>query len=94
MPTWHEDQYLPIERNGRLEDVWWTYSYSPVRDDGAIAGVLVVCQETTARVRLLTERELLLAAERTAHAEADAARRNVERGLRAGTCADRGTRRT
>jgi len=49
--TWHEDQYLPIERNGRLEDVWWTYSYSPVRDDdGTIAGTLVVCQETTKRI--------------------------------------------
>ena len=76
-PTWHEDQYLPIERNGRLEDVWWTYSYSPVRENGAIAGVLVVCQETTGRVKLLTERELLLAAERTAHAEADAARQTL-----------------
>src|SRR6185436_4218711 len=31
--VWFEDQYLPIERNGRLEEVWWTYSYSPVRDD-------------------------------------------------------------
>jgi len=50
--TWHEDQYLPIERNGRLDDVWWTYGYSPVRDDdGSIGGTLVVCQETTARVR-------------------------------------------
>ena len=50
--TWHEDQYLPIERNGRLEDVWWTYSYSPVRDeDGSVGGTLVVCQETTNRVR-------------------------------------------
>jgi PAS domain S-box-containing protein len=49
--TWHEDQYLPIERNGRLEDVWWTYSYSPVHeDDGSVAGTLVVCQETTTRV--------------------------------------------
>jgi len=75
--TWHEDQYLPIERNGRMEDVWWTYSYSPVREDGAIAGVLVVCQETTARVKLLAERDLLLAAERTAHAEADAARETL-----------------
>ena len=75
--TWHEDQYLPIERNGRLEDVWWTYSYSPVRENGQIAGVLVVCQETTARVRMLAERELILAAERTAHAEADAARETL-----------------
>src|SRR5579862_4701868 len=49
--TWHEDQLVPIERNGRLEDVWWTYSYSPVRDDDdRIAGVLVTVQETTAAV--------------------------------------------
>ena len=59
--TWHEDQYLPIERNGRLEDVWWTYSYSPVHDDdGRIAGTLVVCQETTSRVLAERERERLL----------------------------------
>jgi PAS domain S-box-containing protein len=60
-PTWHEDQFLPIERNGRLEDVWWTYSYSPVRDEtGGIAGTLVVCQETTQRVVSQREREQLL----------------------------------
>lgn len=55
--TWHEDQLVPIERNGRIEDVWWTYSYGPAFDDaGTVGGVLVVCQETTARV--LTERRL------------------------------------
>ena len=59
--TWHEDQYLPIERNGRLEDVWWTYSYSPVYDEeGRIAATLVVCQETTTRVIGQREREQLL----------------------------------
>jgi signal transduction histidine kinase len=59
--TWHENQYLPIERNGRLEDVWWTYSYGPVRDDdGRIRGCLVVCQETTQRVLIEREREQLL----------------------------------
>ena len=66
--TWHEDQYLPILRNGKFEDVYWTYSYSAVRDDdGSIGGTLVVCQETTARV--LTEQrvrraEALLAQQR------------------------------
>jgi signal transduction histidine kinase len=55
--VWFEDLYLPIERNGRTEDVWWTYSYSPVRDDdGSINGTLVVCLETTARV--VAERQL------------------------------------
>lgn len=49
--TWHEDHLVPIERNGRIEDVYWTYSYSPAFDDaGRVGGVLVVCQETTARV--------------------------------------------
>jgi PAS domain S-box-containing protein len=59
--TWHEDQYIPIERNGRLEDVWWTYSYSPVfDDDGSIGGTLVVCLETTQRVLTERERERML----------------------------------
>lgn len=65
--TWHEDQLVPITRNGHLDEVYWTYSYSPVRDDdGSIAGVLVTVQETTSRVRLL-------AAERTARARAESA---------------------
>jgi signal transduction histidine kinase len=62
--TWHENQLVPIFRNGRLEDVYWTYGYSPVRDaHGAIAGTLVVCTETTgnvvARAQLQQERERL-----------------------------------
>ena len=49
--SWNEDRLVPILRNGRLEEVYWTYSYSPVFDDhGAVAGVLVVCSETTSRV--------------------------------------------
>ncbi|GAB4034811.1 PAS domain-containing sensor histidine kinase [Spirosoma jeollabukense] len=49
--TWNEDQLLPIYRNGRLEDVYWTFSYSPVTDEsGRIAGVFVTCQETTQQV--------------------------------------------
>ena len=47
----HHDQLVPILRNGVIEDVWWSYSYNPVHDDdGQIAGVLVVCEETTTRV--------------------------------------------
>lgn len=59
--TWHEDQLVPIERNGKVEDVYWTYGYSPAfDDDGTIAGVLVVVQETTARVVAAAEHERLL----------------------------------
>ena len=49
--TWSEDQLVPIYRNGRIEDVYWSFSYSPVNDDsGEIGGVLVTCNETTNNV--------------------------------------------
>lgn len=55
--SFFENQYLPIPHEDHFRDAWWTYSYSPVRDcDGAIPGVLVLCQETTQLV--LTERKL------------------------------------
>jgi len=45
---WSENQLIPIYRNGHIEDVYWTFSYSPVKDEeGNIEGVLVVCNETT-----------------------------------------------
>jgi PAS domain S-box-containing protein len=51
--TWHENQLLPITRNGQLEDVYWTYSYGPIDHQDApngIGGVLVVVTETTQQV--------------------------------------------
>jgi two-component sensor histidine kinase len=57
--TWHENQLVPITRNGRLEEVYWTYSYGPIDDETApngVGGVLVVCTETTKAV--LAERRL------------------------------------
>jgi PAS domain S-box-containing protein len=62
--TWNVDQYLPIYRNGdRLEEAWWTFSYSPVRDaSGRIGGIFVVVSETTDRV--YAERELRRSRER------------------------------
>ena len=49
--TWSEDQYIPIYRNGSLEDVYWTFGYSPVMEEGGkVGGVLVVCTETTEKV--------------------------------------------
>jgi PAS domain S-box-containing protein len=50
--TWSEDQLIPIYRNQRLEDVYWTFSYSPIIGElGIPQGVLVTCQETTEKVR-------------------------------------------
>ena len=46
-----EDQLIPIYRNGKLEDVYWTFSYSSVFGaTGNIDGVLVICNETTKKV--------------------------------------------
>jgi len=49
--SWNEDHLVPIFRNGRLEDVYWTYGHSPVLgENGKIEGALVVCTETTQQV--------------------------------------------
>jgi PAS domain S-box-containing protein len=45
---WRENELVPFYRNGRMEDIYWTFSYSPVRDESdKIAGVFVTCTETT-----------------------------------------------
>ena len=52
--TWSEDQLIPIYRNGRMEDVYWTFGYSRVNDEaGNPGGVLVICNETTEKVKSL-----------------------------------------
>jgi len=51
--TWHENALVPITRNGRREEVYWTYSFGPIDDRAAatgVGGVLVVCTETTQQV--------------------------------------------
>jgi PAS domain S-box-containing protein len=53
-----EDQLVPIYRNGKIEDVYWSFSYSAViGDSGEIDGVLVICTETTKKVNTLLEIE-------------------------------------
>nr|WP_294781231.1 PAS domain S-box protein [uncultured Flavobacterium sp.] len=47
----YDDLLMPIERDGVLKDCYWTFSYSPVRDDNRqIKGVLVIATETTEKV--------------------------------------------
>jgi signal transduction histidine kinase len=61
-PTVMENALVPIWRNGRMEEVYWDYTYTPVYgDEGDINGVLIICQETTARV-LALRRQALIAA--------------------------------
>ena len=46
-----EDQLVPFYRNGKVEDIYWTYTYSPaLGEDDKICGVLVTCMETTKHV--------------------------------------------
>ena len=49
---WNEHLLLPMDRKGFREETYFTFSYSPIRDDaGAIGGILVTCQETTGQIR-------------------------------------------
>ena len=60
--TWHEDQPLLLERSGFVEEAYFTYSFSPIRDEeGAIGGVFTAVHETTPQV-LGTRRLQALAA--------------------------------
>ena len=62
--TWHENQLVPVTRHGRLEQVYWTYGYSPIDEDDGIGGVLVVCRDVTRdylAAAALREREAELA---------------------------------
>lgn len=65
--TWHENQLVPIIRHGKLQDVYWTYSFGPIDEPsapGGVGGVLVLCTETTQQV--LTERRMTAERERFA----------------------------
>ena len=56
--TYREDLPLVMNRKGFDEQTWFTFSYSPVRDDtGKVAGMFCACTETTHKVQ--AEREML-----------------------------------
>ena len=56
--VWKENQLIPIFRNGQIEDVYWTFSYSPVKDASEnVAGVLVICNDNTKRLKAVADLE-------------------------------------
>jgi PAS domain S-box-containing protein len=53
--TWHDDQLIPIHRDGADTPSFWTYSLSPIDEAAAphgIGGVLVMCRDLTEEHRL------------------------------------------
>lgn len=55
--TWSDDLRLFMARSGYLEEVYFTFSYSPVRqENGDVGGMFCACTETTGKV--LGERRL------------------------------------
>jgi len=49
--SYFEDLPIQLERHGYPERTWYTFSYSPVRDDGgAVAGILCTVVETSDKV--------------------------------------------
>ena len=61
--TWSEDLLLVMNRNLPQEEVYFTFSYSPIHGDGGtVDGIFCACYETTGRVigerRLQTLRDL------------------------------------
>ena len=60
--TWNERVRLVMERNGYVEDTWFTWSYSPIPDGaGGIGGLFCACTEETPRVLIEAQRDRLLA---------------------------------
>jgi PAS domain S-box-containing protein len=57
-----ENELIPILRHGVLMDLYWTYSYSPVRDAaGNVCGVLAVSHDVTAKLAAERERDAIAA---------------------------------
>lgn len=70
-----ENMHLVMTRNGFVEDTYWTFSYSPLRERGRIVGFLDVASETTA----------LIAAQHSDRANAERVRLALSAGAIIGT---------
>ena len=67
--TWNERVLLVMERKGYTEETYFTWSYSPIRDEsGKVGGLFCACKEETDIVFAERERDLLLAQAQTERA--------------------------
>ena len=46
-----------MTRSGYEEETWWSFAYSPLRNEGQIVGLLDIATETTAGVVAAMERD-------------------------------------
>ena len=54
--VYQQNAIIPTIRNGKLEDIRWTYSYSPIfASSGDVLGVFVICQDTTHEANAVEE---------------------------------------
>jgi signal transduction histidine kinase/CheY-like chemotaxis protein len=82
--TIYRDFLYPIERDGSVEDTFWTYSLTPVRDDdGQVGGVLLLSEDTTQRNLAIRRQQTLdlLRGELSNVNSADELRRAVDQAV-------------
>ena len=65
--TFVEEQLLVMERNGYPEETYYTFSYSPIRDDDGSAGG-IICANSDDTRRVIGDRQLALLRELAAGA--------------------------
>ncbi|SKB30430.1 PAS domain-containing sensor histidine kinase [Daejeonella lutea] len=54
------DFMVPMDRNGFVENCYFNFSYSPIRDEsGKVNGVLVICVETTDKIHAIEQFQTL-----------------------------------
>jgi len=67
-----QNALVPILRNGKLEEAYFSYNYSPVFEpDGRIAGIITICQDVTSATISHRERGEAVAALRVRQEELD-----------------------
>jgi PAS domain S-box-containing protein len=55
-PVVGRDARIVLEREGRLQEAYWTFIFSPLRDaDGAVNRVVALCDDVTEQRRLMIE---------------------------------------
>lgn len=80
--TWSDDQLLMLNRHGFAEECYFTFSYSPIRDEsGGVGGIFTAVTETTDKVvgeRRLDTLRLLAGSAGLAKSAIEACRNAVE----------------